>query len=168
MTQQAVIEYLVIGIAPTAEPAELEARLSNAPYEQQRLAVMTKETPTPDHEECALRFIHVHIGLPHETTDVDHDTIIGNEGILTDAGGVNLPNISADVRYAGFFAHPEVVNHLSGYPIPEDEIENYNEAIDDGRTVVLYKCQPSERSTTEQQFKDAGLKNVKSFPSAVT
>lgn len=168
MTQQLVIEYLVVGIAPTAEPAELERTLSTDPYQQERLAVITRDAPTPDHEESALRFIHVHLGLPHETTDVDHETILGEDGILTDAGGVNLPNISADVRYAGFFAHPEVVDHLGGYPIPADEVENYNEAIEDGRTVILYKCRPPERSTVEQQFKDAGLKHVKSFPSAIT
>ena len=163
-----VIEYLVVGIAPTAEPAELERTLSRDPYRQDRLAVITREAPTPDHEECALRFIHVHIGLPHETTDVDHDTLLGDSGILTDTGGVNVPNISADVRYAGFFAHPDVVDHLAGYPIPLDEVENYNEAIEAGRTVILYKAQPDEHTTVEQQFKDAGLKNVKSFPSRVS
>lgn len=168
MTQQTVIEYLVVGIAPTAEPAELERTLSTDPYKQDRLAVMTRDAPTPDHEESALRFIHVHLGLPHETTDVDHDTILGDSGILTDTGGVNMPNISADVRYAGFFAHPDVVDHLSGYPIPLDEVENYNEAIEDGRTVVLYKALPSEQAGVAQQFKDAGLKNVKSFPSRVS
>lgn len=168
MTQKTVIEFLVVGIAPTAEPAELERTLSTDPYKPERLAVMTKDAPTPDHEECALRFIHVHTGLPHETTDVDHETVVGYEGILTDTGGVNVPNISADVRYADFFAHPEVVDHLAGYPIPEDEVENYNEAIEDGRTVVLYKADPPECGTVEKQFKDAGLKNVKSFPSRVT
>jgi hypothetical protein len=167
VTQQTIIEFLVVGIAPTAEPAELERVLSADPYKPERLAVMTKDAPTPDHEESALRFIHVHVGLPHETTDVDHETIIGDEAILTDAGGVNVPNISADTRYIGFFAHPEVVDHLSGYPIPADEVENYNEAIEDGRTVVLYKADPSECGTVEKQFKDAGLKHVKSFPSRV-
>lgn len=167
MSQQIVIEYIVVGIAPTAQPEELEETLSTG-VDHQRLAVITKSTPTQAHEESPIHFIHVHEGLPHDTTDVDHETILGDEAILTDAGGVNVPNISADTRYVSFFTHPEVIDHLAGYPMPSDVVENYNDAIDEGRSVVVYKAQPPEAPAVEQQFKDAGLKNVKTFPSKQT
>lgn len=163
MAKQLVVQFLVVGIAPTGEPAELEDMLMPTVSKHEDLRVITKDSPSQEHEESALHFIHVHIGLPHETSDVDHDVLEGDTSILTDAGGVNIPNISADTRYVGFFAHPHVVDYLAGYPIPEDEVDNYNEAIDDGRCVVLYKAPQEEAPNVQQAFKSAGLKNVKTF-----
>ena len=163
MAEQVVVQCLVVGITSTAEPDELEKILTPDVVDHSRLAVVTKDTPTEEHEESPLHFVHVHLGLPHETSDVDHEVLIGDTSIFTDAGGVNIPNISADTRYAGFFAHPHVVDHLAGYAIPEDEVENYNDAIDAGRAVVLYRAKSEEAPKVEQAFKSAGLKHVKSF-----
>jgi hypothetical protein len=163
MSQQVVFEYLVVGIAPSGDPEQLEDQMSSETIDHDRLTVVTKDRPTPEHEESPLRFVHVHVGLPHETTDVDHETILGDESILTDAGGVNIPNISADTRHVDFFTHPAVVDHLAGFPIPADEIENYNEAIEAGRCVLLYRAQAQEAQPAQQAFKDAGLKNVKAY-----
>ena len=166
MKQQLAIEYLVVGIAQTSEPDELEDMLITDPIKRDRLAVITRRAPTQEHRETGIHFVHVHMGLPHETSDADHDVLEGDTSILTDAGGVNIPNISADTRYVGFFAHPHVVDHLEGYPIPEDEVENYNDAIEAGRSVALYKASQSEAPDVAQAFKEAGLKNVKSFAAA--
>jgi tRNA A58 N-methylase Trm61 len=65
----------------------------------------------------------------------------------------------------GFFAHPQVIDHLADWDIPEDQVQNYNDALEAGRSVVTYKATASEAAGVEQTFKDAGLKNVKTFES---
>lgn len=161
-----VSEHLVTGISQTSQPEHLEQSLCNQePVDCDKLAVITKDSPTPAHDDSGIHFIHIHVDMPHQTSDTDSGVVTGEESILTDAGGVNVPNISQDTRFVGFFAHPHVVDHLYGWPIPEDEIENYNDAIDAGRSVVTYKAKPTEAPAVEQAFKDAGLKNVKTFES---
>ncbi|MGZ3554086.1 MAG: hypothetical protein ACXWNK_18915 [Vulcanimicrobiaceae bacterium] len=157
-------EHLVTGIAQSSQPAQLEDTLATKDaVDPNKLAVITKDSPTAAHADSGIHFIHVHVGLPHHTTDTDSEVITGDEATITDAGGVNIPNISADTRWVGFFAHPHVVDHLYGWPIPEDEVQNYNDAIEAGRSVVTYKATPGEAPAVEQAFKEAGLKNVKTF-----
>lgn len=157
-------EHLVTGISQTSNPSQLEDALCDQePVDCDRLAVITKDSPTAEHEESVLTFIHADEG--HGTTDTSGSVITGYSGIMTDAGGVNVPGISSDTRYVGFFASPHVIDHLSDWHIPADQIENYNEAIEAGRSVVTYKATSSEAPEVEQAFKDAGLKNVQTFES---
>jgi len=155
-------EHLVTGISPESAPKKIEDNLCAQPtVDCSKVSVITKDAPTEEHMTSVLQFIHA--GDYAQTSDVSHDVIRGDTAIMTDAGGVNVPGISADVRYVGFFAQPHIIDHLADWPIPEDQIENYNEAIEEGRAVVTYKAQPSEAPQVEQAFKDAGLKNVKTF-----
>lgn len=156
-------EHLVTGIAQTSDPQQLETALSKDGVSPEKIAVITKESPTEQHEDSVLTFIHV--GQGHPTTDVSHEVITGGEAILTNFGDPQVPNISSDNRYVGFFAEPHLINHLADYAIPGDQVQNYNDAIEAGRSVVVYKAEPSEAPGVEQHFKDAGLKNVKTFES---
>jgi hypothetical protein len=126
-----------------------------------KMAVITKDEPTDLHHESVLTFMHV--GQEHATSDVDHEVITGGEAILTNIMDPQVPNISADLRYVGFFAEPHIIDHLAEYAIPEDQVQNYNDAIEAGRSVVVYKADRAEAPQVEQTFKDAGLKNVKTF-----
>ena len=155
-------EHLVTGIAQTSSPGHLEEALcANESVNCEKIAVITKDSPTDEHEESVLQFLHV--GQDHATTDVAHEVIAGGEAILTNFGDPQVPNISADTRYVGFFAEPHIIDHLFDYAIPKDQVQNYNDAIDAGRSVVVYKAEPAEAPAVEQSFKDAGLKNVKTF-----
>jgi hypothetical protein len=157
-----VAEHLVTGISQTSEPTQLEKALCEEPaVDCDKLAVITADERTSEHETSILEFIHV--GQPHQTTDTDTDVITGNVGMITNLNGVNIPGISSDTRYVGFFAHPQVIDHLADWDIPEDQVQNYNDAIEAGRSVVTYKATPGEASGVEQAFRDAGLKNVKTF-----
>jgi hypothetical protein len=157
-----VAEHLVTGIAQTSDPAHLEDKLCATDVVRvERVTVITKDTPTPEHEESVLSYMHV--GQEHNTTDVAHEVITGNEAILTNLGDPQVPNISEDYRYVGFFAEPHIIDHLSDYAIPEDQVQNYNDAIEAGRSVVVYKADPGESVVVEKTFKEAGLKNVKTF-----
>ncbi len=154
-------EHLVTGIAQSSDPGHLEDALCKEPVNCDKMAVITKDAPTDLHHESVLTFMHV--GQEHATTDVQHEVIAGGEAILTNFGDPQVPNISSDNRYVGFFAEPHIIDHLAEYAIPEDQVQNYNEAIEAGRSVVLYKAEPAEAPGIEQTFKDAGLKNVKTF-----
>jgi len=157
--------HLVTGISQTSEPAQIEDTLcSKEAVDCDKLAVITKDSPSEQHENSIIQFLHA--GQSAQTTDVSHDVIRGRAAIMTDAGGVNVPGISSDSRYIGFFAEPHIIDHLADWPIPQDQIQNYNDAIEAGRSVVTYKADPEEASGVEQAFKDAGLKNVKTFESS--
>jgi len=155
-------EHLVTGIAPTSAPDELHSMLCDV-LDCQRVVVITQDSPGVEHENAMMSFIHA--ADEAQTTDVSHDVIRASAAIMTDAGGVNVPGISADSRFVGYFAHPHIIDHLGGWPIPKDQVDNYNEAIDAGRSVVTFKAAPEEAPKVEQVFKDAGLKNVKTFES---
>ena len=154
-------EHLVTGIAQTSDPGHLEDALCKEHMDCDKMAVITKDQPTDQHHESVLTYMHV--GQNHATTDADHEVITGGEAILTNLSDPQVPNISADTRYVGFFAEPQIINHMADYAIPEDQVQNYNDAIEAGRSVVVYKAEPAESPGVEQTFKDAGLKNVKTF-----
>ena len=153
-------QHLVTGIAQTSQPAEIETMLCNV-LDCQRIVVITADSPGVAHDNSMLTFIHA--ADQAQTTDVSHDVIRGSAAIMTEAGGVNVPGISSDTRFVGYFAHPHIIDHLADWPIPSDQVENYNDAIEAGRAVVTYKAAPGEAADVEQKFKEAGLKNVKTF-----
>ena len=105
----------------------------------------------------------MHVGQEHTTSDLDHNVIAGGTSILTNISEPQVPNISSDSRYIGFFAEPHIIDHLAEYAIPQDQVQTYNDAIEAGRSVVVYTAEPGEAPGVEQTFKDAGLKNVKTF-----
>jgi len=155
-------EHLVTGIAQSSHPEHLEDALcAKETVNCDKIAVITKDAPTDMHHESVLTFMHV--GQGHPTSDVQHEVIVGGESILTNFGDPQVPNISSDNRYVGFFAEPHIIDHLANYAIPQDQVQNYNDAIEAGRSVVVYKADPDEAPAVEQTFKDAGLKNVKTF-----
>ena len=136
-------EKLVTGIAQSSDPGQLEDSLCNTPSVNcDKLAVITKDAPSSEHEESIVTFMHV--GQGHATTDAAHDVITGSTGILT------------------------IIDHLADWPIPQDQIQNYNDAIEAGRSVVTYKADPDEAPGVEQTFRDAGLRNVKTFEAPKT
>lgn len=153
-------QHLVTGISQTSAPAEIEGALCDI-LDCKKVVVITSASPGVDHDNSMLSFIHA--ADDAQTTDVSHDVIRGNAAIMTDSGGVNIPGISSDTRYVGYFAHPHIIDHLADWPIPADQVENYNEAIDAGRAIITYKADEDEAPEVEQKFKEAGLKNVKTF-----
>src|ERR1700692_3855391 len=126
-------EHLVTGIAQTSDPGDLHGFLCNR-LDCDRVVVITADSPGEEHESALMSFIHAADSA--QTTDVSHDVIRGSAAIMTEAGRVNVPGISADSRFVGYFAHPHVIDHLGGWPIPKDQVDNYNDAIDAGRSVV--------------------------------
>jgi hypothetical protein len=153
---------LVVGIVPSSDVAALEKALANLPdIERDRLRVYTAEAGTQAHEDSFLNFTHVQAGAAADISpELTHGT-----GLLTDFGGTDVPGLT-DAREPSLedFADPEAAapNYLASVPIPSDEIDNYNEAIDEGRSVVAYSAL-SDGEKVRQSFRAAGLRNVEVF-----
>lgn len=141
-------EYVVAGIARTSDPAQLEKILMGcAELDPQRLTIITKSQLTPTYEDSPLRSVHS----------------IGPT-MSTGSGGTGVPGIgggSPSLLSSAGRAH--VPQYLQDAAIPHDVAENYNIAIDEGRSVVTYRANPDEASTAEATFRSCGLVNVKTF-----
>jgi hypothetical protein len=152
---------LIVGIFPSSDVAELEKALAGlAGIEQDRLQVYTAQGKTQAHQDSFLNFTHVEGGASEEISpEMTHGT-----GLLTDFGGTDVPGVtdSREQSLEDFAEHEAAPNYLGSLPIPSDEIDNYNEAIDEGRTVVAYKA-PSDGGQLRQSFRAAGLRNVEVF-----
>jgi hypothetical protein len=154
---------LVVGIFPSSDVTSLETALGNVPgLDRGRLSVLTADSKTEAHEDSFLSFMHVAEEVEREPSpDITHGT-----GLLTDFGGTDVPGLT-DSREPSLtdFEEPEVVPHYVGsLPIPSDEAENYDEAISEGRAVVVYPVSSdAERTQLQQALRAAGLRNVQAF-----
>ena len=50
-----------------------------------------------------------------------------------------------------------------GFAIPPDEVDNFDQAVADGRAVVLYPDAGADAQAVVTAFRAAGLRNVRSY-----
>jgi hypothetical protein len=159
-------ECLVTGIAQTSDPQQLEhALLDKCKFDPERLAVITKVRQTAAHDESALRFVHAE--------EAAHGR--GNAGggmtatIMSSSGGTGVPGIGGGhASLSSFSGGGHVKNYMGDLPVPPDARENYNIAVDEGRSVVTYRASEEEAPNVQQGFRDCGLRNVKVFKPKAT
>ncbi len=150
----------VTGIAPTEEITELESLLGQMPgVDRTKLVVITKAERSDNHDQSFLNFIHA--GAP----EIDSDSIgrLDDDSIMTGGGGTGVPGLTGAIRTLPYISHPHVSEHVGNLPIPDDEAENYNDAIEEGRVVVAYPCDEADTAPIEAAFRGAGVKKVKTF-----
>ncbi|MGZ3517767.1 MAG: hypothetical protein ACXVAM_11390 [Vulcanimicrobiaceae bacterium] len=154
---------LLVGIFPSADVASLEVALSSAGVDRSRFSVIVADARTPTHEDSFLHFEHVLSEAGGKfSADIDHGT-----GLLTDFGGTDVPGVTdSEEQSLTDFEEPESVpDYLKSLPIPSDEAQNYDEAITEGRSVVVYRVSSDdELAQAEQSLRAAGLRNVRTFP----
>jgi hypothetical protein len=96
---------------------------------------------------------------------VDTGRILGG-GLET---GTGVPGLTGSgVPGIGREPVPEVDGNsiweqLSDLDIPDDELENYAEALEAGRSIVAYPALSSNVRAVESTFATAGLANVRTF-----
>lgn len=155
-------DCFVTGIAPTQDIAELERMLGSVPnLDQANLSVITKVDRSDRHDRSFLNFIHA--GGPRLDAEVVGGHLADTGLMITGSGGTGVPGIGADSNSLGFLGHPYVVQQVGSLPIPEDEADNYNDALEEGRCVVAYKSGNGDCANFVGAFKTAGLKHVKTF-----
>jgi hypothetical protein len=155
-----VAACFVTGIAPTEDISELEGILGEMPgVDRTKLIVITKAERSYEHDSSFLNFIHA--GLP----EIESDTVgtIDGDAIMTGSGGTGVPGLNTSISQMRYLSHPHVVQHVGNLPIPADEADNYNDAIEDGRVVVAYPCDDAEIAPLEAAFRGAEIRKVKTF-----
>lgn len=141
------MEWLVTGIAPTGDPEQIKALLSQAEYDPERLSVISKADAKARSEAQA--------GGPSFSSAAT---------IMTGSEGTSVPGMGSSGASLSAFSHASATDYLGGLPlIPRDQAQNYNIAIAEGRSLVTYKATPEEAPTVEAAFREAGLRKVKTF-----
>jgi hypothetical protein len=83
-------------------------------------------------------------------------------GVLDDASGTGVP-MGRNAPLTSFSSREATKNYLSDLPVPQDEAENFNEAIAAGRAVVAYPDAGSDADKVAAAFRAAGLLNVRTY-----
>jgi hypothetical protein len=147
---------LVVGIFPEANASKLEPALTAQNIDASKVRVFSVDG---DEGDSPLQFVDV-----VQQADEEYGDMTRNSGILPDSSGTAVPGIQGSEVPLTSFVTPETSKHyLEGYQIPDDEVDNYDDAIGEGRAVVVYSCDPSEAATIETAFKAAGLQHVRSY-----
>ena len=90
-------------------------------------------------------------------TDMEYNSLSDdqtkNMGTMGDAGGTGVPGLTSSDRpemTVSSFAETEAApDYLSGVAIADDEVDNYNEAIEEGRAVAVYSAAGGDMTAAE-------------------
>ena len=149
-------DRLVVGIFPTCDPSALQQALSgqNA-IDVNRMRVLTNDERTKDHADSGLHFVHV----IEEESEYDRDARLTHDtGIISDFGGTDVPGVNWDTPLSAFYSG-QTENLMTSMGIPDDEADNYSDAMDAGRCVVVYNA-GNDPDSAIAALKTAGLSNV--------
>jgi len=154
------VPNLVVGIFPNSDPAAIERALAAHDLDLSKLKVVTRGVDTEAAEDSSIDFVDVERAMEENSLSED---ITRGTGVMGDSGGTSVPGIggvlptladlTASEAYAGYFA---------GISIPDDEVQNFNEAVYDGRAVVAY-ANPADPAAAAAAFHAAGLLNVRTY-----
>ena len=151
---------LVVGIFAGSDSAAIESALSAQQIDLSKVQVLrSASASTPEDEASELNFIDVVESM--ESNSLADDMTKGM-GIMGDAGGTGVP-MGRDQSFASFESPGETNNYLGAFPVPDDEVQNFNDAIDDGRAVILYPDAGTDADKVAAAFHAAGLRNVRSY-----
>lgn len=156
-------EGLVVGIFPQSDPKALESALSAAQVDLSKIKVVTIGAADDDAEESEIEFVDVIEELEDESRA---DEITRGTGIMSDSGGTSVPGISGGRQVTlDSFRHRDdpARRYLAGYAIPDDEVDNFGDAVAEGRAVVIYSQPGADAQQIADAFRAAGLKNVRAY-----
>lgn len=147
---------MIVGILSESDPTMIESALAQTGLDSSQFMIVIKAAETDAHENSALDFIHV--GRAQDSNDFSDD-LTHRTGMMTDSGGTSVPGLGGrNVEFADF-AHGGASGSIAGLPIPPDQIQNYFDALNAGRTVVAYPA----ADDVDAKLRAAGVKNVQTF-----
>jgi hypothetical protein len=142
----------VTGISQTTDIKGLEKALVDAGFPLDPIQLVT-----PDDSDKNL-------------TDVESQQRIDTNLMLGGGQGTGVPGISGghseyEIPHgSSYFRSEELWDRLDDFEIPDDEIENYLEALSAGRSVVAYFAGKQDNvPKLETLFRSSGLSKVKTF-----
>jgi hypothetical protein len=149
------VPFVVTGISQDGNTIALEQALKDAGLSLEALDVIT----------------------PEEADQPITGGIAGS-GIITGGGletGTGVPGLTG-AGIPGITSAPSLIaadeaqligdslwDRLADLAIPDDEVENYAEALEDGRSIVAYHGDSKNVANVEGLFATAGLTKVKTF-----
>jgi hypothetical protein len=156
------VATFVTGIVPTQNISELESTLGTVEgVDRSKLTVITKAERSYEHDSSFLNFVHA--GGAQIDSDVVGRLAGGGGSPAIGTDGTGVPGIGASSSSLGLLGSPKVAQTVGTLPIPPDEADNYNDALEDGRCVIAYEADPALASTVETAFRNAGVRKVKTF-----
>ena len=152
---------LVIGIYPGKDAGALESALTAAQVDPARVKVLASNGACTE-SSTSLHFVNV---VTEVDSDAYADEMTRGTGVLPDSGGTSVPGLGGPDQWSDIFVHHggTTKHYLSAFPVPEDEVDNFDDAIDDGRSIVLYPDPGADAPKIAAAFKAAGLQNVRSY-----
>jgi rhodanese-related sulfurtransferase len=156
-----VSQGLVVGIFPTSDSATIESALSAAQIDANKVKVIRlASAASPADESSELDFVDV---VNNMESNSFSDDMTKGLGIMGDSGGTGVPMGRSSASLGSFNSRADSANYLSGLAIPSDEVDNFNGAIEAGRSVVAYPDAGADADKIASAFKSAGLRNVRVY-----
>jgi hypothetical protein len=162
-----VASPILVGIFPSADVASLETALGGLQgidgVEIDQASVAVAQPPTSEHEASFIEFWHV---MTEPMSQGPDDEILHGTGLLTDFGGTDVPGItgSREQSLTDFEEPEDEENFLGSLPLDPDDLEDYNEAIAEGRSVIVYRPTTLEAAAAAKaSLSKAGFLNVQIF-----
>lgn len=151
---------LVVGIFPQSDPKALESALAAQQIDLSKVKVVSGTRS--DTESSALEFVDV---MEDMESNSFSDDLTRGLGIMGDSGGTGVPGIGGRQASLGSFSSRGGGSRsaLTKFAIPPDEVDNFDQAVADGRAVVLYPAAGADAQTVITAFRAAGLRNVRSY-----
>ena len=151
---------LVVGIFPGSDPTAIESALSSQQIDLTKVKVVLRSADAAAAEESIIDFMDVGEAMEHNSFT---DDMTKGKGIMGDSGGTSVPGVSGRGPSLGAFMHSAHRSYLTAFPIPFDEVDNFNGAIEEGRAVVAYPNAGDAANSVAAAFRSAGLRNVRTY-----
>lgn len=148
---------IVTGIFPSSDPAALESALSA--LDASKVKVVTRTAEAQAVEDSVLDFVIV--AKAQESNDFSDDITHGTN-VIASSGGTGVPGLGKRMDFASFNS-ASTSDYLTGSGIPTDVVGNYNDAIQDGRSVAIYDASAGDADAAVEAMRAAGFKNVHAY-----
>lgn len=109
------------------------------------------------------------IGPDDSTQGAASSMGLTNPGLMTGGGqGTGVPGVTSGVPTAGgygtrYFRNEGLGDRLGDLEIPDDQVDNYIDALQAGRSVVAYFAKQENVAEVEALFRTTDLLRVKTF-----
>lgn len=153
---------LVVGIFSGTDPKALESALAAQQIDLSKVKVVSTNVTDDDEGSSQLEFVDVIADMQDNSLADDMTRGLG----VWDETGTGVPGVG-DGRKSTLdqFQHRDdpARAYLAGYDIPTDEVDNFGDAVAEGRAVVLYADAGPDAQSVAAAFKAAGLRNVRAY-----
>ena len=153
---------LVVGIFSGTDPKALESALAAQQVDFSKVKVVSTNVSDDDEGDSQLEFVDVIADRKDNSLADDMTRGLG----VWDETGTGVPGISGGREPTpSSFQHRDdpTRRYLAGFDSPSDEIDNFGDAVAEGRAVVLYSDAGSDAQAVATAFKAAGLRNVRAY-----